>query len=255
MSSIDRAKNVLTTRRDKDPNAKLGDGCGFTEAEIAGAPPVEFEEELAMDAATRTFDQEIAVLRSGFGSIIDRDLIHELRKAGVEVRLVAGWQTRSVGGGITGKGFLNHHTASPAGSGPAPALGIVTHGRADLTGPLANFLLGRNAVLYVVAAGRCNHAGEGGPLNGIPRDSGNAYFYACEIENNGLGEKYSPEQMKVLTILNGLMLRRMNRTAYMSLGHKEWTSRKIDPSFSMESFRDRVRSWMKKHFPKFMRRH
>ena len=168
--------------------------------------------------------------------------------------MVAGWQTRSVGGGITGKGLLNHHTASPEGSGPAPALGIVTHGRSDLDGPLANFVLARNGVLYVVAAGRCNHAGEGGPLNGIPRDSGNLYFYSVEIENNGLGEGYDPRQMRTLTILNGLMLRRMKRTAYMSLGHKEWTTRKIDPSFSMSKFRDRVRAWMKKRFPKFMRR-
>jgi hypothetical protein len=62
-----------------------------------------------------------------------------------------------------------------------PSLGIITNGRPDLPGPLAQLCLGRDGTMYVVAAGRCNHAGTGN-WQGFTR----AYnFIGIEAENAG----------------------------------------------------------------------
>lgn len=173
-------------------------------------------------------------------------IARELRQYGLTVKKVPGWKTRGRPGGVAARAMFEHHTGSNRNSGNAPALGIVTNGRPDLEGPLANFLAGRDATIYLVAAGRCNHAGEGGPLKGLPRDSANAYSYAVEIENDGVGEPYDPDLMRAVAILTAVVLRRIRRTAYFSIGHKEWTTRKIDPSFAMKLFRNRVRHWLRR---------
>jgi hypothetical protein len=165
----------------------------------------------------------------------------ELRANGVKVEVVPGWKSRERPGTFVPKGKMNHHTASPSSSGPRPALGIVTNGRSDLPGPLANFLAPRNGGIVIVAAGRCNHGGIGGPFRFVGKDAANATCLSVEIENNGVGEKYPPEQMRDVEILNAVLLKRLDRGHWYSIGHKEYTSRKIDPSFDMEAFRKRVR--------------
>jgi hypothetical protein len=139
---------------------------------------------------------------------------------------------------------MNHHTASAAGSGDHPTLGIVTHGRSDLPGPLANFILARSGRVIIVAAGRCNHAGTGGPFRFIGRDAGNARCVAIEAENDGLGEPWSRRQMDAYVLLNAVLLERLERDQSYTVAHKEYTSRKIDPNFDMKPFRSRVRRTM-----------
>lgn len=185
-------------------------------------------------------------------SAVDDRLIRELRDAGLVVRKVKGWQSRGRDGTWAPRGVLNHHTASNRASGPAPALGICTHGRSDLPGPLCNFLLSRpqkvkgqprkRSVVYVVAAGRANHAGYGGPLKGIPKDAGNGFLYGIEAENDGIGEEWPETMLADYATLNAVLLRRAKRTQYMSIAHHEWTDRKIDPKgIIMDAFRKRVR--------------
>lgn len=174
-------------------------------------------------------------------------LPRKLKNEGVQVRLVKGWKTRGRDGMWDPRGLMFHHTASNASSGNAPALGIVTRGRVDLPGPLSNFVIARNGTVIFVAAGRCNHAGEGGPKVGIPEDSGNAYLIGMECENNGLGEKWSPEQLRSIAILSAVLLERMDVSTKKLIGHKEWTSRKIDPAnIVMWKFRRRVKKARKK---------
>lgn len=173
-------------------------------------------------------------------------LARDLKKHGVKVRKVKGWRTRG-SGTFDPRGVLFHHTASNQASGDAPALGICTFGRSDLPGPLCQFLVGRDGTVYFVAAGRANHAGFGGPIKGIPKDSGNSYLYGVECENNGIGEPWREEQKRAIAILFALLLKRMNRGARMVIGHREWTSRKIDPNgIDLNAFRKRVQQVKRK---------
>lgn len=167
----------------------------------------------------------------------------DLRRAGLKVQKVKGWQTRGVPGTFAPRGVLNHHTASASGN--LPCLGIVTVGRSDLSGPLCNILLGRDGTVVLIAAGRANHAGLGGPFRGIPQDSGNAFTIGIEWENNGVGEKYSNAQLRAGAVLNAILLRRLGRTAFMCFDHKEWTTRKIDRSLDPKAFRKSVRRAIK----------
>lgn len=174
------------------------------------------------------------------------DIGRQLTKNGVKVKHVKGWRSRGTGGSFAPRGIMFHHTASSPASGNAPALGIVTHGRADLPGPLSNVVVGRDGTVFLVAAGRCNHAGEGGPLKGIPEDSGNTYLIGVECENSGLGELWPERQKKAIATLFAVLLKRMKRGPRMVIGHKEWTSRKIDPAgIDLPGFRKRVRKVMK----------
>ncbi|HTR12134.1 MAG TPA: N-acetylmuramoyl-L-alanine amidase, partial [Roseiarcus sp.] len=79
------------------------------------------------------------------------------------------------------KGVMCHHTAGSP-HGVMPSLGVITNGREDLPGPLAQLGLGRDGTYFVVAAGRCNHAG-GGMWQGI--STGNSSFIGIEAENTG----------------------------------------------------------------------
>lgn len=178
-------------------------------------------------------------------------LPRELRRHGLTVRKVEGWRSRSAGGGgFDPRGIMFHHTATPAGSGNAPALGIVAYGRggpSPVPGPLSQFVVGRDGTIYLVAAGRANHAGTGGPERWIPTDSGNTYSIGIECENSGVGEPWPEKQRRAIGILCAVLLVRMDKGAWWLVGHKEYTSRKIDPGgIDMDRFRRRVRRYVRK---------
>lgn len=166
-------------------------------------------------------------------------LAKELRSHGVKVKKVRGWKGRG-SPTFQPRRMLNHHTASPRTSGPAPCVNLVTIGRSDLPGPLCNFLLGRDGTVYFVAAGRANHAGLGGPKRGIPKDSGNAYMLGTEWENDGIGEPYPEKQTRAGVILNAVCLRRMKQSAWGQFEHRIWTTRKIDRQVHTKTFRKLV---------------
>jgi N-acetyl-anhydromuramyl-L-alanine amidase AmpD len=164
----------------------------------------------------------------------------ELRKNGCTTRAVKGWKTRGTSS-FAPRGILFHHTASNKDSGNAPALGICTHGRSDLPGPLCHFLVGRDGIVYFVAAERANHAGTGGPIKGIPTDSGNSFLVGVECENNGIGEPWPARQLDAILTLFAVLTKRMDVGSAMVIGHKEYTTRKIDPAnINLDTFRTRV---------------
>ena len=173
-------------------------------------------------------------------------LAKELRKKDVRVKMVKGWKQRGHVGTFAPRGVMFHHTASNKDSGNAPALGIVTHGRSDLPGPLCHFLVARDGTVYFIAKGRAYHAGEGGPLKGVPADAGNTALFGIECENNGIGEPWPEKQKRAIAILCAVLLKRMNAPAGMLVGHKEWTTRKIDPAnINLDAFRHRVSKLLK----------
>lgn len=171
------------------------------------------------------------------------NLATHLRRWGLKVETADGWQNRGRPYTFTPKAIICHHTASSSSSGNFGSNNIVTYGRSDLPGPLSQFLLGRDGTVRIIAAGYSNHAGYGGPRAGIPANMGNTYAYGIEAENNGLGEKWSKEQLNAYYRLCAALLDHMGtKDVSKVIGHKEWTSRKIDPAgINMDEFRRNVR--------------
>lgn len=164
-----------------------------------------------------------------------------LRKAGLKVIEQPTWKTRGHGDVKNIMGILCHHTASQIGRN-APDLKTVTFGRSDLAGPLAQLLLARDGTYYMVAAGKCWHAG-GGVIWDVPLNMGNDYLIGIEAENNGLGEPWPDKQMAAFAKGCAAMLDYLKLGRDKVAGHKEYArpkGRKIDPSFSMPAFRRAV---------------
>lgn len=65
--------------------------------------------------------------------------------------------------------------------------------------PIANFLIARDGVVWVMAAGATNTNGKGRTLpfskGTVPQDSMNTYAWGIEIANDGLGEPYPQVQI------------------------------------------------------------
>jgi hypothetical protein len=108
------------------------------------------------------------------------------------------WRTRGrpySTGSFEPSGVLCHHTASPEGCDAATDLRVVLAGNGSAPGPVSQLYLGRDAVCYLVAAGRCNHGG-GGIRPGIDNDCEdlNSALLGIEVGNNGVGEYWGDAQ-------------------------------------------------------------
>lgn len=176
--------------------------------------------------------------RRGAGRGRDLGIADRLRAFGLKVVEVNGWQTR----GSTDfgpRGSVDHHTAGPR-SGNAPSLGICINGRSDLPGPLCNVYIARDNTVYVVAAGRANHAGTGG-WGGL---TGNSSVFGVERENTGVGnEPWTEDQRITAARVHAALLSGIGRDGGWVCEHKEWTTRKIDAwDQSGDDMRSRVRA-------------
>ena len=160
-----------------------------------------------------------------------------LRNAGQKVEEVPGWTSRGSDMGEI-KGVLLHHTAGSK-SGNMPSLNVIKEGRPGLRGPLSQLALGRDGTWYVVAAGKSNHAGRGSWKN---LTKGNYHLIGVEAENTGVENDPWPQvQIDAYAEGVGAILDFLNLPAYCAIGHKEWAPRrKIDPSFDMNVFREKV---------------
>ena len=171
-----------------------------------------------------------------------------LLDAGLKVAEQPGWQNRGRGEMGTVRGVICHHTAGPR-DGNMPSLRTVTNGRSDLPGPLAQLCLGRDGTYFVVAAGRCNHAGRG---NWQGFTAGNSNFIGIEAENTGrtTGSNADPwpeVQMDAYRRGVAAILKKIRANAIMGCGHKEYAlpqNRKSDPTFDMSDFRAKVAAIM-----------
>lgn len=169
-------------------------------------------------------------------------LADTLRNAGLSVIEQSGWQSRGRAEMGEVKGCLAHHT----GPGSRDALlHLIENGRSDLAGPLSHLFLDKAGTYYVIAAGRCNHAGVGA-WQGIT--DGNAHFIGIEAENAGDGNDPWPSvQMEAYAKGVAAILGHIQAEPIMCAGHKEYAlprGRKVDPSFSLDAFRQRVADYM-----------
>jgi len=150
-------------------------------------------------------------------------LAEALRRFGLTVELVPGWETRGSAVFNPG-GTVGHHTAGSS-RGTRPSLGICVNGRTDLPGPLCNTFTDRNGVAIVVASGRANHAGTGG-FRGLV---GNSSVLGHEAEDEG-GGQWTDAQRWAFPRVHAAHLWLLGRDASWYCSHRTWTPRKPDPA-------------------------
>lgn len=119
---------------------------------------------------------------------LPRDLPDRLRAAGLKVVELDGWQTRgrpTSTGGFAPVGVLNHHTGARDEIGDfaddrAYAEWMAKVGRSDLPAPLVQLSLSLEATVYVLAAGRSNHAGTAKAAGSVAAGDGNNLYVGIE---------------------------------------------------------------------------
>lgn len=176
----------------------------------------------------------------------------EFRAAGLTVREVEGWKNRgrpaTTGGYQPNAGLLDHHTGTTTSDdNPHPTLQMLIKGRPDLPGPLAPWSVDYDGVVWVIAAGRCNHAGRTNkPFAGVAAGSdGNYHFMGDEVDTNGT-QKLPPKQRRSLCITNAVYLDHMHRPLTALGRHADITTRKWDiGSISTATLRSDVVAYRK----------
>lgn len=166
------------------------------------------------------------------------------KKTGFPVEEVPGWKNTGHGGMDSCSTIVIHHTAGADNGADYNSFGTVKNGRPGLPGPLAQLGIGRVTGKQIIfAAGRAWHAGKVGKT---AHDNSNAI--GIEIENNGVGEKYSDNTYNSAVALVGELVKEFKLDVDKDvLGHKEIAvpkGRKIDPSFSMGKFREDVKAYI-----------
>lgn len=161
-----------------------------------------------------------------------------LEEGGLKVAVVDGWERRGRGDMTQVVGVMCHHTAGPK-RGNMPSLKTLIEGRGDLPGPLSQLGLGRDGTYYVIAAGRCNHAGKG-IWRGVTE--GNSRFIGIEAENTGQGDDTPWPEIQLNAYHQGVaaILRALGMGSDFCVGHKEFAlppGRKPDPNIDMNVFR------------------
>lgn len=165
-----------------------------------------------------------------------------LKEAGLKVAECPGWQNCGIGDMKEIKGIICHHTATTILHGNMPSLNTIIHGRADLRGPLSHLGLGRDGTYYIIAAGKCSHAGPG---KWQGETSGNSHFIGIEAENAGIESKEKWPEIQMVAYRQGVaaILKYLGKDASACAGHREYATpkgRKTDPNFNMDDFRAEV---------------
>ena len=186
-----------------------------------------------------------------------------LANYGVVTTPTDGWETRNSPGGTDWIGLMIHHTGSHNSS-----VHTLTDGRADLPGPLCHYyteeLPDPKTWLICDIDANANHAGPGDPkvLERVRNDEppqpptdkldkdrvdGNGHFLGDEIEGATPGDlgdaRYQVAVLSAAAICDHYGWDPLTRV----IGHKEWTTRKVDPAFDMDLFRDHVVNAIKEH--------
>lgn len=160
-----------------------------------------------------------------------------LRAAGLPVVTATGWEKRGrPGGTFVPRYVVWHHDGSA--KGPSPSVGdYITKGNLVTPGPLAQLWVCRGCggkhpvgTWHVLAAGRANHAGSGGPYSDVPRDQMNSYSIGVEVDQT-VNEPWPSALQQSLEKGTAAILKRMNRPANPGLlFHRTWApTRKTDP--------------------------
>ncbi|MBV7696996.1 peptidoglycan-binding protein [Streptomyces sp. TRM70350] len=183
-------------------------------------------------------------------------LVSALRAEGVVVVEHPGWRTNNrnrKGAWGPVNGVMIHHTVT---TGTTATVALCFKGHSGLPGPLCHAVIAKDGTVHLVGHGRANHAGAGDPdvLAAVTAErtrlpapdqrttDGNARFYGFECVNLGDGKDPWPEaQLDAIVRASAALCRAHGWSAASVIGHKEWTSAKIDPrGFTMASLRARI---------------
>ncbi|MFE3144753.1 N-acetylmuramoyl-L-alanine amidase [Streptomyces scopuliridis] len=191
-------------------------------------------------------------------------LMKVLKGEGLKVVGVKNWKTHNRNHkGAFGpvNGVMMHHTVT---KGTDSSVGICYNGHATLPGPLCHGVIDKDGTVYLVSAGRANHAGSGDSrvLSAIvdERDApkpantdadGNSRFYGFECVNLGDGKDPWPTaQVEAMEKAASAICRFYGWSGASVIAHKEWQPGKIDPKGpafdNMDGFRARVDTCLKK---------
>lgn len=156
---------------------------------------------------------------------------------GLRVQYSSGWENRSRPYSFNPSvGIVDHHTAATTDIDS-----VLINGRSDLPGPLCNWALHKDGTWVLIAAGYANHAGSSVP--GAPSNSSGWGVEATgPIPLDGYGPSAFPNYDSYVVGM-ACILEIENWAASKAWGHKESCDppgRKIDPSFSMDAFRDQI---------------
>lgn len=171
------------------------------------------------------------------------DMERRLRRAGLRLGVLPGWQTRGrppSTGDFDPGGVLIHHTGSSQ-DGAAYAKWLGTVGRSDLPAPLCQVSIGRDGTVYLLAAGRANHAGKAKASGPMPAGDGNALYVGIECHNTG-SEGWTEPQYAATVRTAAVLCRMLGARAEAVRGHRETSvTGKVDPGrMDMGEFRDDV---------------
>ena len=181
-------------------------------------------------------------------------VVTQLKKWGIKYVEIPGWATHnrnSKGAWGPINGFIWHHTGAAVSADNARSYAASTlyYGLADLRGPLCQFSIGADGVVYLVGWGRANHAGGGDPAvlqhvinedytgqlkptrgnaNGV---DGNAHFYGVEIQYSG-SKPMADAQYKTALRLSAALLDFHDWTEKSVIAHGEWSNDKWDPGYA-----------------------
>jgi peptidoglycan hydrolase-like protein with peptidoglycan-binding domain len=176
------------------------------------------------------------------------DLAALFRAEGIDVVEHGNWRARVRPGRFAPVGIMVHHTAAKGSD--RGILDVLTNGRADLIGPLCTAMPAEDGRLHLISAGIANHAGFGSSvvLDEVKRDVaprgrassrglrdnvvGNALFYGFEVDNDGVGQPYPPQQIATVVKASAALCRYHSWSANRVIHHGEWTRRKTDMSFT-----------------------
>ncbi|MDR6975388.1 hypothetical protein J2X68_002072 [Streptomyces sp. 3330] len=182
-------------------------------------------------------------------------LVSALRAEGVTVVEHSGWRANNrnhKGSWGPVNGVVVHHTVT---SGTSDSVSLCFNGHSALPGPLCHGVIAKDGTVHLVGNGRANHAGRGDgdvlkaviaekalPAPNRNDTDGNVHFYGFECVNLGDGKDPWPAvQLDAMVRASAALCRAHGWSAASVIGHKEWTSTKIDPrGFTMADFRARV---------------
>jgi N-acetylmuramoyl-L-alanine amidase len=188
-----------------------------------------------------------------------RNLPVLLRALNASFEEVENWKTRKIEGDRVWdcEWVVNHHTANPHASGHESLNWLTYGGLPGVSPPYSHALVGREPKIFLIAAGRANHAGRGGPFKNVPKDSMNAYSYGIEVEAPGRALDFAPGQFELMCKLNAAVLWIVGRPVDRVIRHKDWTDggvdgvpwlptrgRKIDVRYSLDSIRATTRAYV-----------
>jgi N-acetylmuramoyl-L-alanine amidase len=163
-----------------------------------------------------------------------------VRAAGYRVEFFSKWDSRLIAGNgsFYPRMVMLHHTA-----GVNSLAGIASGAFGDHEPvPGAHFLIDRDGTVHAITCNVAYHAGKGFGY-GFPADWANGGVWGIEIEDLGVGQTMTPEQIDSAAALSAGLLDAMGVGILGVIEHEQWSrTGKVDTRYSLQFWRDHVQT-------------